>query len=162
MMNEDLLREKARDWLKLKYQSISFLSPIILHNLKLTVSEFLKRNFSGETLLNIPRYNEMHVEPDIFGIVKLEKGRLGTIIAECKVNYVGVDDFRQALDYARTCKSYEAYLVFYGTLSEKVKARIRSGDNVYLGLNKYGKEIRKKMNIVEYRGNMTFITRKKF
>jgi hypothetical protein len=158
---ESALREKTREWLTERYHNRFLLKPIILHDLQLTVSEYLRRNFTGNVILSIPRYNEMDVKPDILSIVRLEAEKLGLIIAECKMN-VTIQDFRQTMDYARRCQSYEAYLVFYGKLSENVKDRIRMGDNTYYGLNKYGKVVLKKLIIVEYVGNKTFIVKRRF
>jgi len=59
----------------------------------------------------------MHVKPDLIAIIRLKKGKLGMIIAECKVGSIGVNDFRQAIDYAMTCRSYDAYLIFHGSLT---------------------------------------------
>jgi hypothetical protein len=161
IIKESDLREKTREWLTEKYYNNFFLKPIILHDLQLTVSEYLKKNFTGNILLSIPKYNEMDVKPDILSIVKLEKGKLGLVIAECKIN-VGIQDFRQAMDYAERCQSYEAYLVFCGKLSEDVKDRIRMGGNTYCGLNRYGKVVSKKLIIVEYIRNKTFKIKRKF
>ncbi len=157
-MKESELRRKACEWLKKKYKDKYFLEPVILHDLKLTVTDYLKRKFSGQYLTAIPRYNKMYVEPDIFGVVRLRKG-LGTIIAECKVGTVNVRDFRQAMDYARTCQSYNAYLIYYGILTKDVKKRIRSGDHFYEGLNDYGKLVSKKLILVEYISDNTFFVR---
>jgi hypothetical protein len=161
IIDEGDLRKRTREWLTEKYRGRFLFEPIILHNLGLTISEFLKRKFSGEILSSIPRYNEMNVKPDIFSIVRLERGKLGLVIAECKIN-VGLKDFRQVMDYARTCQCYEAYLAFYGKLSEDVINRIRIKDILYNGLNRYGEIVSKELVIVEYRGDNTFIIKRKF
>ena len=155
-INERILRSKVRTWFKNIYKDKLVTEPVILHDLNMTVTEYLKKNFFGKELSLILDYDKMYVRPDIIALVRLRTKHLALVIAECKVGLVRVSDFRQALDYARVCKSYQAYLVFHGKLSNEVKRRLRVMDNVYEGYNSFSRLVRKFLHVVKYHGNMLF------
>ena len=159
-IEEKKLREKTCDWIFKKYRKRIVGKPVNLHELKLTVTEYLCKRFTSDILRLIPSYEKMDVEPDILALIRLKCDLLSTVIAECKVDPISVRDLRQALDYARVCRSFQAYLIYFGHLTRPVIKRLRSDDITYSGYNDYGNLTIKRLILVRYYGDNTFkITR---
>ena len=147
----------ACDWLKRHYPRREYhLEPMVFHGIGLTVTQFLHKKFKGRELVCIPHYDELPIMPDIIGILKFHKNNedtlMGWIIGECKVNKVNVADFRQAVSYANVSHAYEAYLFYFGNLSNQVIKLIKAGGHLYQGTNKWGKIVTKRLIFVKYDG----------
>lgn len=153
-MDEAQLRLKVCNWVRENFPKRKYyIKPMLFHDSRLTVSDFLKKNFKGTELVQIPQYDEMHIRPDIIALLILnnqQKKGLGWVVGECKVSSISSEDLRQAVFYANTSKAYEAYLFLTGTLSSEVEKIIESGGHSYLGTNKWGREVRKRVHLRVY------------
>jgi len=156
-LSEEELRFKACEWLKKHYLLRSYhLKPMVFHGINLTITQFLHRKFKGDQLVCIPRYNDLAIRPDIIAVIKFPQNEghiMGWIIGECKVGGVSVADFRQAVHYANIAGAYEAYMFYGEILSREVLDSIDAGGHLYLGMNKWGKTVKKRLLFVEYKDN---------
>lgn len=155
-MSEEQLRPEACNWLKKHYPSRKYhLEPMVFHGVSLIITEFLHKKFKGEQLICIPRYNDLPIRPDIIGVLKFRKNEdyiMGWLIGECKVGKVNVADFRQAVYYANISQAYEAYLFYSGVFSKEVTGSIKVGGHLYLGANRWGKPVKKRLIFIQYNG----------
>jgi hypothetical protein len=128
---------------------------MVFHEVSLTITDFVRKKFKGKELICIPRYNNLPIRPDIISVLKFRKNEkyiMGWLIGECKVGKVDAADFRQALHYASISQAYEAYLFFTGVLSKEVTDSVKVGGHLYLGTNRWGKPVRKRLIFVKYDG----------
>lgn len=151
-MDETELRLKSCKWLKERYQGFPFRIPImVFHDEHKTVTSFILERFKGDLLISIPRYDRLHIQPDIIGLIVLPDNKnLGWIIAECKIGVVSMSDLRQALYYAQVAKAYEAYLFYDGELTRDATQVLRQGNNKFTAMNIRGKEVEKRLIFVKY------------
>ena len=156
-MNEEELRVKACEWLIKHYRLRKYyLEPMVFHGINLTITQFLHRRFKGNTLARIPLYNELTIRPDIIGLIKFIRNEgyvLGWVVGECKVGGVNSADFRQAIHYANIAGAYEAYMFYEGILSREVLESIDAGGHLYIGTNRWGRTVKKRLLFVEYEDN---------
>lgn len=153
-MDEAQVREEACTWLKVNFETREYLiKPFILHNMSLTLTQFLEKNYKGKELIRIPKYSELSIRPDVVALAVINKHKektLGWIIGECKYSSLSSGDLRQAVYYANVAEAYEAYLFYGGTLSKEVRDLIKAGGHIYLGSNKWGKLVKKRLLIKVY------------
>ena len=153
-MDEAQLRLEACEWLKVNFQTREYLiKPFILHNMGLTLTQFVEKKYKGKELVRIPKYGELSIRPDVVALAVINKSKektLGWIIGECKFSSLSSADLRQAVYYANVAEAYEAYLFYGGTLSKEVRDLIKAGGHSYLGINKWGKPVRKRLMIKVY------------
>ena len=156
-MDEPYLRKEACRWLKQNFPSRRYqIEPFVFHDLGLTLSEFVRKQFKGKQLTCIPKYQELSIRPDIVALmITLENKdfKLGWIISECKVGRVNAADFRQAIHYANVAEAYIAYLFYFGELSKEVLEAIRTGGHIYTGMNKWGRTVKKRLIFVKSENN---------
>lgn len=153
-MDEAHLRLEACEWLKTSFPTREFIiTPIVFHNMGLTLTQFLKKKYKGTELVSIPKYDELSIRPDVIALAVINKNKertLGWIIGECKVSSLSSADLRQAVYYANIAEAYEAYLFHEGSLSREVRDLIKTGGHLYLGINKWGRPVRKRLMIKIY------------
>jgi len=119
----------------------------------LTLTQFLEKNYKGKELIRIPKYSELSIRPDVVALAVINKNKektLGWIIGECKYSSLGSGDLRQAVYYANIAEAYEAYLFYGGTLSKEIRDLIKAGGHIYMGSNKWGKLVKKRLLIKVY------------
>jgi len=159
-LDESELRQAARNWLERRHHENRYIQkPLVLHDTGLSVTGFLKNNYKGDLLRRIPKYNDMHVKPDIIAILRTKHDTFALMTAECKIDPVNTGDLRQAIDYASVCCSYEAFFVFQGPLNQVVKDRIRSGNSVYLGYNESGRLSKRILMLIQRKDAVFFPVR---
>lgn len=153
-MDEAHLRLKACEWLKANFPTREYIiEPLVFHNMGFTLTQFIKKRYIGKELVCIPKYNELSIRPDIvaLAIINKNKGKtLGWIIGECKFSSLSSADLRQAVYYANVAEAYEAYLFYEGSLSKEVSDLIKAGGHIYLGINKWGRSVKKRLMIRIY------------
>ena len=153
-MDEAHLRLEACEWLKTNFPTREYLiAPIVFHNMGLTLTQFIKKKYKGKELVCIPKYDELSIRPDVVALAVINKNKeetLGWIIGECKVSSLSSADLRQAVYYANVAEAYEAYLFYEGTLSKEVRDLVKAGGHSCLGINKWGKTVRKRLMIKIY------------
>ena len=153
-MDEAQIREEACRWLKVNFETLEyFIKPFILHNMGLTLTQFLEKNYKGTDLIRIPKYSDLSIRPDVVALAVINKNKeetLGWIIGECKFSSLSVVDLRQAVYNANVAEAYEAYLFYGGTLSKEVRDLIKAGGHLYMGTNKWRKPVRKRLMIKIY------------
>jgi len=153
-LDEAQVREEACTWLKENFKTREyFIKPFILHNMGLTLTQFLEKNYKGKELIRIPKYSELSIRPDVVALAVINKNKektLGWIIGECKYSSLSSGDLRQAVYYANIAEAYEAYLFYGGTLSKEIRDLIKAGGHIYLGSNKWGKLVKKRLLIKVY------------
>ncbi|MFQ6116293.1 MAG: hypothetical protein ACE5NG_19725 [bacterium] len=153
-LDEAELRVRACGWLKSHYSRRKYLlPPLVFHNLSMTITQYLYRNFKGKELTRIPHHGELEIRPDIIAINIFPNDKqpiLTWMIGECKSDKVSIGDFGQAIRYANRAEAYEAYLFYDGYLSRDVKTSIRSGGHLYSGINRWGKPVQKMLILMKY------------
>lgn len=153
-MDEVQLRLEACEWLNKNFPTREYLiKPIVFHNMGLTLTEFLRKNYKGKELVSIPKYDELSIRPDVVALALIKKNQektLSWIIGECKVSPLSSADLRQAVYYASVSEAYEAYLFHEGSLSREVFDLIKAGGHSYMGINKWGSLVRKRLMIKIY------------
>jgi len=119
----------------------------------LTLTQFVKKRYKGEELVCIPKFDELPIRPDVVALAVVNQNKektLGWIIGECKVSSLSSTDLRQAVYYANVAEAHEAYLFYKGSLSKEVRDLIKTGGHRYLGTNRWGKPVRKRLTIKIY------------
>ena len=153
-MDEAQLRLEACEWFKVNFPTREYvIKPFVLHNMGLTLTQFVRKKYKGKKLICIPKYDELPIRPDVVALAVINKNKektLGWIIGECKVSSLSSTDLRQAVYYANQAEAYEAYLFYEGSLSKEVRDLIKTGGHSYLGTNKWGKSVRKRLMIKIY------------
>jgi len=127
---------------------------LVFHGLDGTLTEYLRSEFYGINLTKIPRWDRLHIRPDVIALQEVTNDRLRWlwIVAECKVGKVSVRDLRQALNYANLTRAYQAYLVFSGKLSKEVEANLENLGHTFVGTSKWGRDVERKLQIIEAEG----------
>lgn len=153
-MDEAHLRLEAREWLKANFPNREYLiAPIVFHNMGLTLTQFVKKKYKGKELACIPKYDELSIRPDVIALAVINRNKEkthGWIIGECKFSSLSSADLRQAVYYANVAEAYEAYLFYGGSLSREVGDLIKAGGHSYMGINKWGRPVKKRLMIKIY------------
>lgn len=153
-LDEAHLRKEACEWLKANFPTREYLiAPIVFHNIGLTLTQYVKKKYKGKELACIPKYDELPIRPDVIALAVINKNKektFGWIIGECKVSSLSVADLRQGVYYAYVAEAYEAYLFHEGSLSKEVRDLIKTGGHLYVGINKWGRDVKKRLAIKTY------------
>lgn len=151
-MEEPELRNITRDWYKKRYQSYEkHLEFINLHEMGITITEFLVSRFKGDSLTSIPQYNRLYIKPDIIGIIIHPKTYQKLwIIAECKAGSVSQRDLGQALKYSGSSAAFASSLCYHGRIGRAVQRDIENGHHFFNGSNQWGAEVRKNISFYQY------------
>ena len=153
-MREEQLRTIALAWLQARYSLSKFALPLFkLHELHQTITEYLKSRLIGQDLTRIPLYDQLDLEPDIVGVVKLRRNNdysLAWITAEVKVNEVNMTDFREALFFAEKTHSYDAFLLYDGRVTKDVARLVKKGGHSLQGVTKWGNPSRKFLSFLRH------------
>lgn len=146
-MDEPQLRRESLRWLIENFPKREYLiKPILFHDVGLTITQFLRKNYVGERLASIPKYADLSIRPDLIALAVVNKnhsGISGWIIGECKVSGISAADLRQAVYNSGIAEAYESYLFCEGELTREAKALIESGGHLYSGTNKWGRPVKK-------------------
>ena len=153
-MDEPQLRRESLKWLIENFPRREYLiKPILFHDVGLTITQYLKKNYIGEKLASIPKYSELSIRPDLIALAKIKKNHSdisGWIIGECKVSGISAPDLRQPVYNSGIAEAYESYLFGEGELTHEAKSLIQSGGLLYSGTNKWGSPVRKRLVIKTY------------
>ena len=143
-LDEGNVRRDALAWLCNRYKDFRFEIPLmIFHGKGMTLSEYVRRNVPNPTI--IPRYGSLHIEPDLIGLIAISETVLAWIIGECKYGTLNYADLTQGKNYSDIARPYEGYLFYTGELSSSVKANIENGNDMFQGVNRRGKPVKKRL-----------------
>ena len=145
-LDEEYVRKEALAWLRKHYETFRFEIPLmIFHGKGMTLSEYIKRHIPNLSL--IPRYESLHIEPDLIGLMVMSDSVLVWIIGECKYGNLTYKDLTQSKNYCDIARPYEGYLFYTGKRSAPVQANIDRGNDMFQGVNRLGKPVKKRLHI---------------
>jgi len=152
-MEESELRKLAVNYLNKKFSRHKIVVPFLdFHEVGMTLSSYLKKTFFGEELRKLPYLEEVEIRPDIVGIIALPKTDLWSyVLGEVKAKKVEMKDFRQCMNYMGFAHPYEGYLIFCKRITEEVRRNILADNHKFLGLNKWGKLVTKRVYLLHFK-----------
>ena len=143
-MDEEYVREEALAWLCKHYKDFRFEIPLmIFHGKGMMLSEYIRRHIPN--LAVIPRYESLHIEPDLIGLMVMSDSVLVWIIGECKYGSLTYKDLTQGKNYCDVARPYEGYLFYTGKPSAPAQANIEKGNDMFQGVNRLGKPVKKRL-----------------
>lgn len=116
------------------------------------LSEYITRHIPNPSM--IPRYESLHIEPDLVGLMIVPDSILTWIIGECKYGSLTYKDLTQGKNYCDVARAYEGYLFYTGKPSPPAQANIEKGNDMFQGVNRLGRPVRKRLRryrIVDHR-----------
>jgi len=150
-MDEAKVRQKAHQWLRERYEKFSFKIPLmIFHGRGMTLSEYVRRYVLD--LVAVPRYDSLHIEPDLAGLMNLSRIVSVWIIGECKYGNLSYGDLSQGITYSGIARAYEGFFFYTGRPTAVARANIDKGNDMFQGVNKLGKPVKKRIR--RYRLNV--------
>lgn len=150
-MEESALREISRDWVLREYAHERFvIRPMVFHDEHVSLSDWIRTHFRGKELAAIPKYQSLEIEPDIIALVRRDMVPNTWVMGECKVDVVGVGDYRQALNYPNVANASAGYLFFEGKLAQPVLRLIEQGESTFQGTNTQGRITSKRLMILGF------------
>jgi len=154
-MEESDLRRLAAEYLNRKFSKHKIIVPFFdFHKEGITLSRYLRKTFFGEELRKLPYLEEVEIRPDIVGIIALPETTMWAyVLGEAKTKKVEMSDFRQCMNYMNVAHPYEGYLFYCGKITEEVKRNILADNHKYLGLNKWGKPVTKRVKLLAFKRN---------
>ena len=143
-MDEEYVQEEALAWLRKHYKDFRFEIPLmIFHGKGMMLSEYIRRHVPN--LAVIPRYESLLIKPDLIGLIAMSDSVRVWIIGECKYGSLIYEDFTQGKNYCDIARPYEGYLFYTGKPSAPVQANIEKGNDMFQGVNRLGKPVRKRL-----------------
>jgi hypothetical protein len=124
---------------------------MIFHGKGMTLSEYLRRYVTNLAL--IPRYEFLHIEPDLVGLMVMSDSVLVWIIGECKYGNLTYKDLTQGKNYCDVARPYEGYLFYTGKPTATAQANIENGNDMFQGVNRLGKPVKKRLHRYKLIGN---------
>jgi len=154
-MEESELRKLAAKYLNRKFSKHKIIVPFFdFHKEGMTLSKYLRKTFFGEELRKLPYLEEVEIRPDIVGIIDLpETTTWAYILGEAKTSTVEMSDFRQCMNYMTVAHPFEGFLFYCEKITEEVRRNILADNHKYLGLNKWGKLVTKRVKLAAFKRN---------
>lgn len=154
-MEESDLRKLAAEYLTKEFSKNKIVVPFFdFHKEGMTLSRYLRKMYFGEELRKLPYLEGVEIRPDIVGIIALPETTMWAyVLGEAKTSKVEMRDFRQCMNYMNVAHPYEGYLFYYGKITQEVKRNILADNHIYLGLNKWGKPVTKRVNLLALKRN---------
>lgn len=152
-MEECELRRLAANYLNNRFSRHKIVVPFFdFHKVGLTLSLYLKKAYFGGDLRKLPYLEEVEIRPDIVGIIALREANLWAyVLGEAKTKKIGMSGFRQCMNYMNIAHPYEGYLFFSEQITEEVKRNILADNHKFLGLNKWGRLVTKRVNLLHFK-----------
>lgn len=157
-MEESDLRRLAANYLNERFSRHKIIIPFFdFHKVGFTLSSYLKRVYFGENLRKLPYLEQIEIRPDIVGIIDLPEANLWAyILGEAKTKKVGMSGFRQCMNYMNTAHPYEGYLFYCEQISDEVRRNVLADNHKFLGLNKWGRLVTKRINLLHFKRGRVF------
>ena len=152
-MEESELRRLAANYLSNRFSRHKIVVPFFdFHKVGLTLSSYLKKAYFGEDLRKLPYLEEIEIRPDIVGIIALQGANLWAyVLGEAKTKKIDMSSFRQCMNYMNIAHPYKGFLFFSEQITGEVKRNILADNHKFLGLNRWGKLVTKRVNLLHFK-----------